>query len=189
MTKPTMHTHRFQTLLDTYGAAPHRWPRAERGPAQDWMTAHPAKAQTLMAQAKALDAVLDTANPANHAPSDDPASALDSLKAQIMTAAQATDQSLPAAPQPLLTPQFRKPRFTIASWQAMAATLFLTTGMGFGIGQMASAHTNITMGQALLGYSLQTNYDMADLADYDWPQPPNSQPGANDQKDKMGDTP
>lgn len=49
---------RFATLIDAYGASPERWPAPERQAALAYLQATPA-AQTLVAEAGRLDALLD----------------------------------------------------------------------------------------------------------------------------------
>lgn len=57
---------RFQALIDAYGALPARWPDAERQPALDFLTAN-ASAQTLLAEACAVDDLLDAVKVTDHA--------------------------------------------------------------------------------------------------------------------------
>ncbi len=59
---------RFQTLTDTYGAVPERWPEAERAAAQALLDRSP-EARDALADAALLDRVLATAEPPP--PSDD----------------------------------------------------------------------------------------------------------------------
>ena len=53
-----MNQVRFSELLDAYGADLQRWPAAERGPAQAWLSASP-ESRSLRLQAALLDEALD----------------------------------------------------------------------------------------------------------------------------------
>lgn len=53
-----MNQARFSELLDAYGADLERWPAAERGPAQAWLSASP-ESRSLRLQAALLDDALD----------------------------------------------------------------------------------------------------------------------------------
>jgi len=53
-----MELARFREILDTYGAEPRRWPRAEREPAE-MLLADSAEARELRDDAMSLDALLD----------------------------------------------------------------------------------------------------------------------------------
>ena len=50
---------RVRALAEAFGADPARWPEAEREGALAWMKAHPDEAAVLLAEARALDGVLD----------------------------------------------------------------------------------------------------------------------------------
>ena len=56
-----MTPERFETLAEAYGGDVARWPDAERAGAAALMTAEPAWAQRVLAEAGALDALLDAA--------------------------------------------------------------------------------------------------------------------------------
>src|SRR5262249_45242410 len=63
----TMTIDRLQTILDAYGAAPARWPEAEREAALT-LIAQSAQARAAVTAASALDASIDVyGNPAEHA--------------------------------------------------------------------------------------------------------------------------
>ena len=51
---------RFEALVDTYGADPHRWPQELRVDAQALLSASP-EARALLTEARALDDVIDAA--------------------------------------------------------------------------------------------------------------------------------
>ena len=50
---------RVRALAEAFGADPARWPETEREAALAWLQVHPAEASTLLAEARALDGVLD----------------------------------------------------------------------------------------------------------------------------------
>lgn len=58
-----MTIERFKVLVEAYGANPARWPEAERAVAETFVNATP-EAQRILAEAAALDHVLDTASTA-----------------------------------------------------------------------------------------------------------------------------
>jgi hypothetical protein len=54
-----MTPERFRKLTETYGAEPRRWPAEEREAARAFMNRRPAEAQAMLADASALDSMLD----------------------------------------------------------------------------------------------------------------------------------
>ncbi|PHS35099.1 MAG: hypothetical protein COA91_13665 [Robiginitomaculum sp.] len=52
----------------------------------------------------------------------------------------------------------------IASWKSIAATLILTTGIGFGLGQIPTQHSDYIAAETLLSISLANDYDETGLA-------------------------
>jgi len=147
---PKMDKTRLQELINAYGVHPNRWPETERRAGQIWLAENPSNAQALWAEEKALDKLLDSAR---HSDVDN---AL--LHARILNLAQNMQQehNIRANDRPTI---FAK----LASWQSIAATLLLTTGIGFGIGQAASADTRLVSAEALLSLSMQSPYDEIDL--------------------------
>ncbi len=151
-----MNQNRIQELINAYGADTHRWPQTERQAGQAWLADFPDKSQKLLAEADALDQILDAAPTS--------ASDISFLQARILKAAQNTPQDgisavmvvNDTAPMPAKTNM-------LASWKSVAATLMLTTGIGFGIGQAAAADTNYASAEALLSISMQSDYGEADL--------------------------
>ena len=57
-----MQLERFRELVDAYGGDPSRWPAAERGPAAGLLAGSP-EARALLAEAGALDRLLDRTEP------------------------------------------------------------------------------------------------------------------------------
>ncbi|MGF6721738.1 hypothetical protein P3T43_001085 [Paraburkholderia sp. GAS41] len=50
-----MTPERFRTLVDAYGADPHRWPDKERAAAEAWAELHRVEADGLLAESAGLD--------------------------------------------------------------------------------------------------------------------------------------
>ncbi len=96
---------RFEDLAGLYGPDPAAWPAAERGGAQAFMAANPDAARRALAQANALNAMLESAREAA------PDAAL--YEAVMSSAPRA---ALPAAPR----------------WSAMAAAAALVVGISTG---------------------------------------------------------
>ncbi len=104
---------RFEGLLDAYGAEPRRWP-ADRRAAAEALLARSSDARALLAAARRLDALLDTA-PAEPAP------------------AHLIGRVLAAAPQP-------RPRRDgwFAGWLKPAAGIAFAAVLGLGLGGLVS---------------------------------------------------
>ncbi len=60
-----MRLERLKAIIDAYGAHPARWPEAERESALACLEAHP-DAQVWMAEARALDGLMDTLKVVEH---------------------------------------------------------------------------------------------------------------------------
>lgn len=142
---------RVQDLVLSYGANPKRWPQADQQAGAAWLEDNPALAQKILAEAHMLDQVLDTA----HIPAGDTAL----LQARILRAAQNTVQD--GVTNGLAANDIASSQFS--AWKTAAAVLVLTTGMGFGIGQVAAADTSYESAEALLSVSMQSEYVEADL--------------------------
>ena len=144
---------RVQELVSAYGADTNRWPETERQAGQAWLTDNPGKARKLLAEAETLDTFLDTASA--------PISDTSLLQARILKAAQNTAQDEATNTQAAndITAMPSK----LANWKSVAATLILTTGIGFGIGQAAAADTSYASAEALLSISMQSDYLETDL--------------------------
>ncbi len=109
-----MDRKRFEQVLDAYGADPKRWPEAERAEADAFRAAHPDIADALVAQARTLDGLLDTAR--------DPARDTSLLAARILKQAPVA----PAARSNFLRPAI-----------ALAACAVFGIVLGFGGGMLA----------------------------------------------------
>ena len=142
---------RVQELIQSYGANPKRWPQAEQQAGAAWLEDNPALAQKLLADAHTLDQALNTV----HATTGGTAL----LQARILRAAISTAQEGVAN---AVAANDTAPT-VFSSWKAAAAVLLLTTGMGFGIGQVAAADTSYASAEALLSISMQSEYVEADL--------------------------
>jgi len=142
-----MNIERFTELVEAYGAQSSRWPDAERTEAVAFMDANPAEAALVLAPAQSLDAALETGRQS--------AGSTDFLAARILKAAQAESAAPVAAND---RPPARAP------WKSIAATLVITTGMGFSIGQSAAAKSaRIADAETLLSLTLDNPYDSADI--------------------------
>jgi len=76
------------------------------------------------------------------------------LQARILKTAKQTPQDNPTAGASYTN---------IASWKSIAATLVLTTGLGFGFGQMNTTNTDYLSAEALLSLSIASDYDETGL--------------------------
>ena len=142
---------RVLELIQSYGANPKRWPKAEQRAGEAWLEDNPVAAEKILAEANALDQILDTAS----AFANDTAL----LQARILKASENIPQDGVAT---LQAANDASPTI-LSSWKAVAATLVLATGMGFGIGQVAAADTSYDSAEALLSLSMQSDYAEADL--------------------------
>jgi len=95
---------RFEDLAGLYGPDLMSWPDAERGEGQAFMAAHPEAARTALAQARALNALLESARDA--APNA-------ALYASVIASAPASEAAAPR-------------------WSAMAAAAALVVGVSAG---------------------------------------------------------
>ena len=150
---PKMNKIRIAELIQSYGADSKRWPQIEQQIGQNWLAKHPEKVQKLLTEARTLDQILGTEL---HTASD-----TSLLQARILRAAQNTVQDNIASTVPAndSLPVLSK----LANWKSVAATLILTTGIGFGVGQVAAANTTYASAEALLSISMQGEYAEADL--------------------------
>lgn len=144
---------RVRDLISAYGVDSKRWPETERLVGQAWLVDNPDKARKLLAEAEVLDQFLDIASA--------PISDTSLLYARILKVAQSTSQddvanTLAANDGILISSK-------LANWKSIAATLILTTGIGFGIGQAAAVDTAYASAEALLSLSMQGGYDESDL--------------------------
>lgn len=132
-----MNLDRFATLVEAYGADPHRWPVAERAAAQALLAAS-TEARRLLQQAEALDLVLSVP-PAAIEPSD-------ALRARIMAQ---------------VTPHRASPQHGWRSQIAEALLLLFPTGRA--VPQLATLGLALAIG---VGAGL-ANIDIADSRDND----------------------
>jgi hypothetical protein len=117
MTQGSMSLARFASILDAYGAAPRRWPAAERAAAEALLAESP-EARAMLEKAAELDRLLDAAEPP--APSA-------TLRAKILEAApgrvvrsRARWRRVPASPAAR--------RFAAAAALAASLVLGMVTG-------------------------------------------------------------
>ena len=142
---------RVLELMQSYGANPKLWPKVERQAGEAWLEDNPVAAEKILAEANALDQILDTMN----APTGDTTL----LQARILK----TAENIPQDGVTILQVANDASPTVLSSWKAVAATLVLATGMGFGIGQVAAADTSYDSAEALLSLSMQSDYAEADL--------------------------
>ncbi len=57
----SMQFSRFRAIVEAYGANPERWPRGERNAALAFREAEPEAAEPILAEARALDVLLNEA--------------------------------------------------------------------------------------------------------------------------------
>ena len=138
-----MNLERFRELMDAYGGDPRRWPPMERGPAAELLAAS-AEARAMLAEAAALDRLLDGA------PSMAPV-ALDAerLIAHVTAAAQDRPSFRPVGG---MRPASR------GLW-LRAASLAAATVLGFVVGWTELADTSEAT--AASGYSLDYTGDLS----------------------------
>ena len=141
----------FEHLVNTYGANPQRWPQSKRTAALLYMETQKAATDTVLRQARALDAWLDTGT---H-PSTDNSLLMARIRKQAADTPQDPPQSGPVVS--LATYRSRPPM-----WRTLAATVLVTTGIGFGVGQAAARSQTETV-EALLSASLGDMYSDSDF--------------------------
>ena len=148
-----MRKNRFREIVKAYGGDPKRWPDAEREAATAFMAAHPDVGDAVLADARALDGVLDGGNLVP--------SANDLLMARILKAAHTTPQDRADLPIPANDiPHGAGQGLRMPPWKSLAATLLLTTGMGFVMGNAVASSSEIDQAEALL--EISANYYMSD---------------------------
>jgi len=114
-----MTQERFIEIIEAYGADPARWPEAERADALAHAEAHPEQADPVLAEAAALDALLELVEVQ---PSD-------LLQRRILKA-------FPAPPARTVRPQWQIP-------VAAAAALLVGAFIGFASGAMTVTATPV----------------------------------------------
>jgi hypothetical protein len=110
----TMTRERMAAILASYGAAPSRWPEAERDTARAWAAAHPQDFAALSDTEAALDATLDLDTGAHHG---------DTVLAERILAARADGV--------VVRPTFGRARGPMAQLAALAACAVLGLAIGF----------------------------------------------------------
>ena len=148
---------RFREIVDTYSADEARWPQAEHALALAFVRENKVLAKALLEQARNLDALLDFGHRTFEMP--------DRLKMRILEQARThirggvSTDDVPDA-------HFTRIPGVHTPWKTLAATLMVTTGTGFGAGQLAAAQSDAETAETLIAYS--TSY-----ADFqtDWAEP------------------
>ena len=62
----TVDADRFRTIIEAYGATPARWPEDARESMHAFIAEHPAEAQGTLAEARALDDMMEAVKAADH---------------------------------------------------------------------------------------------------------------------------
>ena len=150
--KTEMNEQRYEQIIESYGTNPARWPEQERALAQTFAQENPDLTAQIHASAAELDILLDSNV---HVGSSD-----NLLMARIMKSAQ----DMPQDGRPANDRAYYAP--VQARWKSLAATLLLTTGLGFGIGQTAAADSEYQIAEALLSTDYQTNFEAADWTEF-----------------------
>ncbi len=146
-----MTENRFREIIGAYGASESRWPEGERQSARAFRDENPSLVAQICEGHLQLDSVLGSAAK--------PATDDRLLMARILKQAQALpQQGAPANDSP---PAPRR-RMAVPPWKSLAATLILSTGMGFGIGQAAASSSGAAQAEALLEANSGAQYS------YDW---------------------
>lgn len=154
------HEH-YRDLVNTYGVHPARWPEDMRVDALAYAYKHPEQA----AKTNAGDTILDKALDRIALPDTE----TDLLMARILKKAEETPQQqsiqieTPANDHPtrFLPDDVEKP--SALRWKTLAATLLITMGIGFGLGQTLSEDPDYLAAETLLAYNSDT-----DNASFSW---------------------
>ena len=144
----------FAALAGTYGGNLDRWPHSCQDEARAFCAARTETATRILRNERAFDALLDSAAK--------PACADTLLRARILkhaTSEARSDRTMTANDTTSTRPARSLP------WKAVAATFVLTTGLGFGAGQLAAAKPDYGEAEALLALSMNGQYNEVDILD------------------------
>ncbi len=107
------------------------------------------------------------------------------LQARILKTAMQTPQDSPLVRAPYINIEnWNIAGWNIAGWKSIAATLMLTTGIGFGLGQVDNENTAYASAEALLSMSLVNDYDETGLG-----QSPEQMPEPKSEQSLTGEQP
>ncbi|MBL4869995.1 MAG: hypothetical protein JKX72_03465 [Robiginitomaculum sp.] len=146
-----MTKQQYQDLVSTYGVHPARWPEDLRLSALTFTQANQDLAAKINEGEAVLDSLLDAASL--------PETVNDLLMARIITAAKNTPQQeflhieTPANDHPTRFLADDEPPTPITNWKKMAATLLITMGIGFVLGQSLTANSEYYMADTLLAFN------------------------------------
>ncbi|PHR59739.1 MAG: hypothetical protein COA43_08580 [Robiginitomaculum sp.] len=152
----------YQNLVNTYGVHPSRWPEAMRADALVFAKLQPEQAKSINAHAASLDKVLDACIL--------PQTSNDLLMTRILHTAQNTPQDML---QTIKTPANDHPtqfladdvvNSPLAKWKLIAATLLITIGLGFTIGQSVAEHSDYWNAESLYAFNLDNDYTGSEWA-------------------------
>lgn len=82
----TIDADRFQTLIEAYGATPARWPEEAREAMHAFIAEHPAEAQSVLAEARVLDDMMDAVKAADHRHAEADQALFETVLAQFVPA-------------------------------------------------------------------------------------------------------
>lgn len=151
--KNEMTRDRFDDLVNSYGANPRRWPEEKHAHAEAFIASNKAVAKEILGKATQLDMALDTARTTM--------SDASLLAARILKQANEIAPDGRAANDTVMQAPLVR---TQAPWKTMAATLLITTGIGFSAGQAAASNsTKFDTAEALLSLDSDNAYDSGNL--------------------------
>lgn len=146
-----MTKQQYQDLVSTYGVHPSRWPENLRLSALTFTQTN----AKIAAKINEGEAVLDTLLDATHLPETDN----DLLMARIITAAKNTSQQgflhieTPANDHPTRFLADDDMGTPMPNWKKIAATLLITMGIGFGLGQSLTVNSEYYTAETLLAFN------------------------------------
>ncbi len=158
---------KFQNLADTYGADIKRWPEPYRVLAAEFFSTHQPDAQRILQEARELDMLLDLATK----PDNNNVVLRERIFSKINqdgTLGANSDYPMEIPANDTISgpgPNRRPP------WKAIAATLVLTTGLGFGAGQLAAAKPGYSDAEVLLSLSMTSQYSESDFTGFEGDAP------------------
>jgi hypothetical protein len=154
-----MSEDRFIDLVECYGVDPENWPVSERTDGLMFREQNPERAREICAESEQLDHLLET----GRRNSDN----TDLLAARILKMAQETAQDGYAANDQKNNQQAPLPHIPSrrqSPWKSIAATLVITTGIGFAAGQTAAANSDrYDVAEALLSLDDDTTYEAGNV--------------------------
>lgn len=152
----------YQKLVNTYGVHPSRWPENMRADALVFAKHQPEQAKKINADAAYLDKILDACIL--------PQTSNDLLMARILQTVKNTPQDTlrhiktPANDHPTQFLADDVVSSPFAKWKLVAATLLITIGLGFGIGQSMVERSDYWNAESLYAFNLDHDYSGSEWA-------------------------